>query len=63
VPDAFDDTVQRKADLFEDLVTVLREPARVMALSRDQFGDWLPRALPVIGKADAIIADQAGALR
>lgn len=59
VPDKFDETVQRKAELFDDLVEVLREPARVMGLSRDQFGHWLPRALAVIEKADAIVGASA----
>jgi len=58
VPAEFDETVQRKADLFEELVTVLREPARVMGLSRDQFADWLPSVLTVIAEADAILADR-----
>ena len=59
VPTEFNEAVKRKADLFEEFVTVLREPARVMGLSRDQFADWLPRALTVIAKADAILADRA----
>lgn len=61
VPDEFDETVQRKADLFEELVAVLRHPARPMGLSEWEFGHWLPRALAVIGKADAILARRSGA--
>ena len=63
VPDCFDETVQRKAELFDELLTLLKEPARVMGLSRDQFAHWLPRALTVIEKADAIFADNAGHAR
>lgn len=60
VPDKFDETIQRKAELFEVLVSILREPARRMGLSPYQFENWLPRALAVIARADAIIADRAG---
>ena len=59
VPDEFNETVQRKADLFEELVAVLKHPARPMGLSEREFGQWLPRALAVIGKADAILAGAA----
>jgi hypothetical protein len=54
VPEAFRETVQRKADLFDDLVALLREPAREMGLSKRDFEDWLPRAQAVLLKADAI---------
>lgn len=54
VPDEFHETVQRKADLFDELVTILREPARPMGLSEYQFGHWFPRAVAVLAKADAI---------
>lgn len=56
----FDEAVQRKAGLFDELVDILREPARVMGLSRDQFAHWLPRALAALDKADAITRDAAG---
>lgn len=54
VPEEFGETVQRKADLFDTLVAIVREPARPMGLSQHQFEHWLPRALSVLAKADAI---------
>lgn len=54
VPEEFGETVQRKADLFDALVAIVREPARPMGLSQYQFEHWLPRALSVLAKADAI---------
>ncbi len=54
VPEAFRETVQRKADLFDDLVAFLREPAREMGLSKRDFEDWLPRAQTGLSRADAI---------
>ncbi|NRC57301.1 hypothetical protein [Neoaquamicrobium sediminum] len=60
IPEQFDEALARKADLFDDLVEVLKEPARVMGLSRDQFAHWLPRALTVLGRADNIVHDATG---
>lgn len=57
IPEQFGETIQRKAELFDVLVDLLREPARVMGLSRDQFADWLPRALDALSTADAIAGD------
>ncbi|MBY5359710.1 hypothetical protein HFO98_19675 [Rhizobium leguminosarum] len=37
IPAAFQETLQRKADLFEALVVLIREPARPMGLSRHKF--------------------------
>lgn len=54
VPEAFRETVQRKADLFDDLVALVREPAREMGLSKQDIENWLPRAQAVLLKADAI---------
>jgi hypothetical protein len=54
IPDAFHETVQRKAELFDALVAILKEPARSMGLSRHEFAAWLPRAIAVLGRADAI---------
>jgi hypothetical protein len=54
IPDAFRETIQRKADLFDDLVALLRELARPMGLSRHEFERWLPRALAALADADAI---------
>lgn len=61
VPDEFDEIVKRKAELFGELVSVLRHPARPMGLSQWEFGHWLPRALAVMKKADAILASMSGA--
>ncbi|MES4992578.1 hypothetical protein ACTJJ7_11695 [Phyllobacterium sp. 22229] len=55
IPDAFCETVQRKAAMFDELLVILREPARPMGLSEYQFGSWLPRALALRRKADAIV--------
>lgn len=60
VPDRFDELVQRKADLFDVLVKLLKEPAQAMGLSVYDFEKWLPRALAVLEKADAILADANG---
>ncbi len=54
VPEEFGETVQRKAELFDTLVAIVREPARPLGLSQYQFEHWLPRALSVLAKADAI---------
>lgn len=59
VPDRFDETVQRKANLFDDLVEVLRGPAGKMGLSEYEFERWLPHALATLEKADAILRDTA----
>jgi len=53
IPEQFGETIQRKAELFDVLVDLLREPARVMGLSR--VAEWLPRALDTLAKADAIV--------
>lgn len=53
----FGQTVQRKAELFETLVRLLREPARPMGLSRHDFNSWLLRALAAIAVADGILRD------
>lgn len=59
IPEQFDETLQRKAALFDDLVEILREPARKMGLSEYQFAHWLPRALRVLGRADKVLRDTA----
>lgn len=59
VPDAFGETVQRKAELFDNLIAILREPARPLDLSQHEFGQWLPRAVAVLAKADAITGSPA----
>lgn len=57
VPARFEELVQRKADLFEVLVALLREPAQPMGLSQIEFERWLPRAFAALADADAIIGD------
>ena len=57
VPEGFGELVQRKADLFDTLLALLKEPAQPMGLSHDDFERWLRRALATIARAEAIIAD------
>ncbi|MBP2449815.1 hypothetical protein [Rhizobium leguminosarum] len=59
VPDQFDDTIQRKAEMLDTLLMLIREPAQTMGLSRDDFERWLPRALADIERAEAIVSDRA----
>ncbi|PZU83436.1 MAG: hypothetical protein DI527_23985 [Chelatococcus sp.] len=54
IPETFHETVQRKAEMFDALVAILKEPARPMGLSRHEFASWLPRATAVLARADAI---------
>lgn len=61
IPEAFLETVHRKAALFEGLVAVLREPAQPMGISEHEFRNWLPRAMAILEKADAISRDTAAA--
>ena len=56
-PRRFGQTVQRKAELFDTLVRLLREPAQPMGLSRHDFDSWLLRALAAIAAADGIFRD------
>ncbi|MGF7007945.1 hypothetical protein [Shinella sumterensis] len=59
VPDEFREAVERKAELFEELVALLREPAQPMGISEHDFRNWLPRAVAILAKADAIGRDAA----
>ena len=59
VPDEFREAVERKAELFDDLVALLREPAQPMAISEHDFRNWLPRAMAILAKAEAIHAGDA----
>lgn len=54
IPEEFGETVQRKADILDEVVSLLREAARPMGLSRLDFERWLPRAVAALAKADAI---------
>lgn len=59
IPEAFGETVHRKAALFEDLVALLREPAQPMGILEYEFRNWLPRTMAILAKADAICRDVA----
>ena len=59
IPERFDETVQRKADMFGKLLALLKEPAQKMGLSQHDFERWLPRAQAAIAKADAIHVNAA----
>jgi len=63
VPDCFDEAVQRKAGMFGELLALLQERARPPDLSRDEFEDWLPRALAAIARADAVLSAQRGEMQ
>ncbi len=63
VPDCFDETVQRKAGMFGELLALLKEKAQPLGLSGDEFEGWLPRALAAITRADAVLSDQLGEVR
>ncbi|NGO56261.1 hypothetical protein [Allomesorhizobium camelthorni] len=58
VPAHFDETVQRKADMFGSLLGLLGEPARPMGLSLHDFQRWQPRAQAAVFKARAIIEER-----
>ncbi|PRD43536.1 hypothetical protein C5748_09695 [Phyllobacterium phragmitis] len=59
IPERFDETVQRKAEMFSILLALLREPAQKMGLSQHDFERWLPRAQTAIARADAIVGNPA----
>jgi hypothetical protein len=59
IPEAFGETIYRKAALFEDLVALLRAPAQPMGISEHDFRNWLPRAMTTLAEADAIDRDAA----
>jgi hypothetical protein len=54
IPQEFRETIERKADLFDRLVVLLREPAQPMGLSRHDFEKWLPKVLIALAEANAI---------
>ena len=66
VPSHYRETERRKADHFDVLLAVLREPARPMGVSAVEFERWLPCAAAAIAKAEAILGgrrdpEEAGA--
>ena len=54
VPERFQETVQRKAEIFDALLALLKEPAQPMGLSHHEFESWRLRALEVITRAESI---------
>ena len=56
VPARFRERVERKAEHFDVLLALLREPAQAMGLSASDFARWLPRAQAAVVEADAIVA-------
>src|SRR5690606_18138277 len=56
IPSQFGETIQRKADHFNDLLMQLSMVAQPMGLSQTDFERWLPRAQAVVRKAQAILA-------
>ncbi|MCG8274039.1 hypothetical protein MIC97_21375 [Aquamicrobium sp. NLF2-7] len=63
VPDCFDETVQRKAGMFGELLALLKERAQSLGLSGDECEGWLPRALAAITRADAVLSDRRAEVR
>lgn len=66
IPSQFAETIQRKADHFDALLTQLSLVAQPMGLSAHDFERWLPAAQSAVRKANAIIAgardpDEGGA--
>lgn len=57
IPSHFQETIQRQADQFGELVALLDEiaPPPPMTLSRQTFENWLPRARNAVAKAKAIL--------
>lgn len=60
VPRHCRETVQRKADHFDELLKQLEYAAQPMGLSKTDFERWLPGARGAVNKAKAIIEDRRG---
>ena len=58
VPSQFQETIQRKADHFQELFDQLAYAAQPMGLSTVDFDRWLPRAIVAVEKAKAIIEER-----
>jgi hypothetical protein len=58
VPTQFGETLQRKAEHFDELLEQLAFVAQPMGLSRVDFERWLPKAEATVRKARAILAGQ-----
>lgn len=57
VPSQFHETIQRKADHFQELFDQLAYAAQPIGLSRVDFDRWLPKAIAAVEKATAIIEE------
>lgn len=53
--DEFRETIQRKADLFERLLVLLRQPVQSEGLSEVDLRRWLPEVQAALAQADAIV--------
>jgi hypothetical protein len=58
VPSHFDETIQRKADHFSELLDQLAFVAQPMDISRTDFESWLPKAMAAVEKARAIVEER-----
>ena len=56
IPSQFGETVQRKADYFDELLEQLSLVAQPMGISRHDFERWIPHAQAAVCKARAILA-------
>jgi len=58
VPSQFHETIQRKAEHFQELFDQLVYVAQPAGLSRADFDRWLPKAIATVEKARAIIEER-----
>ncbi len=58
IPSQFRETVQRKAEHFQEMLDQLAHVAQPMGLSQVDFGRWLPKAMAAVEKARAIIEER-----
>lgn len=67
IPDEFRETIQRKADLFERLVVLLREPVQSEGLSEVDLRRWLPEVQAALAQPmrlwAALLFQQKGRFR
>jgi hypothetical protein len=58
VSSQFHETIQRKADHFQELFDELAYAAQPMGLSTADFERWLPKAISAVEKAKALIEER-----
>lgn len=58
IPAQFRETVQRKAEHFQEMLDRLAYVAQPMGLSQVDFERWLPKAMAAVEKARAIIEER-----